>query len=84
MLEIAKMVPRFTKDKDNNDLIEKLEAKMLDDKKSRSKLIKHQDEINMEYDSEEEESKYQNAEDDFQEEINVKSEKEYESSQWRR
>ena len=78
------MVPRFTKDKDNNDLIEKLEAKMLDDKKSRSKLIKHQDEINMEYDSEEEESKYQNAEDDFQEEINVKSEKEYESSQWRR
>lgn len=57
---------------------------MLDDKKSRSKLIKHQDEINMEYDSEEEESKYQNAEDDFQEEINVKSEKEYESSQWRR
>ena len=84
MLEIAKMVPRFTKDKDNNDLIEQLEAKMLDDKKSRSKLIKHQDEINMEYDSEEEESKYQNAEDDFQEEINVKSEKEYESSQWRR
>ena len=78
------MIPRFTKDSDNNDLIERLEAQMVDDKKTRSKLFKPQDEINMEYDSEEEESKYQNEEADYQEEINVKSEKEYENSQWRR
>ena len=64
MLEIAKMIPRFTKDTDNNDLIERLEAQMVDDKKTRSKLLKPQDEINMEYDSEEEENKYQNAEDE--------------------
>jgi hypothetical protein len=39
-------------------LIDRLEAQMVDDKKTKSKLFKPQDEINMEYDSEEEENKY--------------------------
>ena len=85
MLEIAKMIPRFTKDRDNNNLLELLEAQSLEDKKIKSKLIKPQDEINMDYDSEEEENKYANAEYNLEEEINVKSEREYENSnQWKR
>ncbi len=42
MLEIVKMIPRFAKDRDNKDLIDKIEAHMNTDgdKKIKSKLIK--------------------------------------------